>query len=82
MAHEQALWREAQPHLGSADRKILDRFSSAGQHVLDGAPGKVGYFLGYRIIEDFVRRNGPQSWRKLYDMPLNDVVSATRFAAK
>ena len=80
--NEPALWREAQAHLESTDRKVLDRFSAAGQHVIPGAPGKVGYFLGYRIIEDFVRRNGPQSWRKVYEMPLAELVAATRFVSK
>jgi hypothetical protein len=78
--HEQALWQEARPHLTSKDRKVLDTFFSSRRHGVAGAPGKVGYFLGYRIVEDFVRRNGAKSWRKLYDLPLEDIVSATRFA--
>jgi hypothetical protein len=82
VANEQTLWREAQAHLDSTDRKVLDRFSSASQQVIAGAPGKAGYFLGYRIIEDFVRRNGPQSWRRVYGMSLAEVVSATRFASR
>jgi hypothetical protein len=79
--HEAALWQEARPQLTSKDRKVLDTFSSASRSVLAGAPGKAGYFLGYRIVDDFVRRNGAQSWRRLYDMPLADIISATRFAA-
>ena len=80
--HETALWQQALPNLASTDRKILDRFSAVNQHVIEGAPGKIGYFLGYRIVEDFVRRNGSLSWRKLYEMPLDDLVSATRFSRK
>jgi hypothetical protein len=80
--HEPALWREARSELASTDRKVLDRFSSARQKIMPGAPGKIGYFLGYRIIDDFVRRHGPLSWRKLYDMPLDEIVPATRFASR
>jgi hypothetical protein len=80
--NERTLWSEAQTHLESTDRRILDRFSAAGQPVIPGAPGKIGYFLGYRIVEDFVRQNGPQSWRKVYEIPLADLVSAGRFASK
>jgi hypothetical protein len=29
-----------------------------------------------------VRQNGPQSWRKVYEIPLADLVSAGRFASK
>jgi hypothetical protein len=29
-----------------------------------------------------VRRHGPLSWRKLYDMPLDEIVPATRFASR
>jgi hypothetical protein len=80
--HEPALWREAQLHLESTDRKVLDRFFAARQPVIPGAPGKIAYFLGYRIIADFVRQNGPHSWNKVYDMPVAKLVSATRFASK
>ena len=80
--HETELWQQALPHLESGDRKILDRFSAVNQRVIEGAPGKIGYFLGYRIVEDFVRRNGSMSWRKLYEMPLQELVASTRFAPK
>jgi uncharacterized protein YjaZ len=49
--HETELWQQALPHLESGDRKILDRFSAVNQRVIEGAPGKIGYFLGYRIVE-------------------------------
>lgn len=78
--HETALWQQALPHLASTDRKIVDRFFAVNQRVLDGAPGKIGYFLGYRIVEDFVRRNGSMSWRKLYELPLADLLSSSRFS--
>jgi hypothetical protein len=77
--HEPLLWREARGHLSSTDRKTLDRFSSVSQSLVAGAPGKIGYFLGYRIVEDFVRRNGVDSWRQLYEMPLDRIVASTRF---
>lgn len=80
--HEAELWQQALPHLGSADRKNLDRFLAVNQRVIDGAPGKIAYFLGYRIVEDFVRRNGAMSWRKLYEMPLDELVSSTRLSGK
>jgi hypothetical protein len=78
--HEATLWDHARPQLRSTDRKVLDTFASAARRLVDGAPGKAGYFLGYRIVEDFVKRNGPQSWRKLYDLPLDTILSQTRFS--
>lgn len=80
--HESTLWAQARTELNSKDRKVLDTFSSAGTRIADGAPGKIGYFLGYRIVDDFVQRNGPESWRKLYDMRLADILAATRFSTE
>jgi uncharacterized protein YjaZ len=80
--HEAELWQQALPNLVSTDRKILDRFLAVNQRVIDGAPGKIAYFLGYRIVEDFVRRNGSLSWRKLYEMPPDELVSSTRFSRR
>jgi uncharacterized protein YjaZ len=45
------------------------------EHVRPGAPGKVGYYLGYRIVEEYVRRRGPDAWRELYDLPLAEILA-------
>ncbi len=79
LSHEARLWREAAPHLGSTDRAVLHRYTAAGARPEPAAPGKLGYFLGYRIVQAYVAKHGPNSWRDLYDMPLDRIVNTSGY---
>lgn len=69
LEHERELWAAVRPHLASRERATADRLFSAGTRPLDGGPPKVGYFVGYRVVQAYVDRHGPESWRRLYDLP-------------
>jgi hypothetical protein len=77
--HERELWELAVPHLRSRDREVIDPFRSARARVMPGAPGKIGYFLGYRMVEEYVARHGAASWRDIFDLPLASVLSESGY---
>ena len=81
VAHERELWAAAEPLLRSRERRVLDRFAAARERPLPGGPGKVGYFLGYRIVDAYVRRHGAESWRSLFEMPYAEILEGSGYAA-
>jgi hypothetical protein len=78
LRHERELWTMLRPYFQSTHPDVFDVFFMYDQHVQPEAPGKIGYFLGYRIIESYVRRHGADSWRDLYDMDVARILEESR----
>ena len=55
-----------QQFAASDDPEVGNRFADRGVHISEGHPGAIGYYLGFRIVEDYVARNGADSWKDLY----------------
>lgn len=52
----------------SNDENQSRDFSSRNYKIGEKYPGAIGYYLGFRIVEEFVKRNGEDSWKKIYTM--------------
>lgn len=50
----------------TTDRNIIDAFRNRGSKLNEKLPGAIGYYIGYRIIESYVAKNGPDSWRDVF----------------
>jgi uncharacterized protein YjaZ len=74
LAHERELVAAVRPLLGSRARADTDLIASRSSHLIEGAPGATGYFLGLRIVEAYVARHGTDSWKDLYDLPAGVVL--------
>jgi hypothetical protein len=82
LRHERELWTMLQRYFDSTHPDVFDAFFMYDQHVLPDAPGKIGYFLGYRVVEAYVKRNGADSWRALYDMDVAEIFDASRVTGR
>ena len=79
LLHEDEIWRTAKPDLQSRDEQVLFRFRAARERILPEAPGKIGYFLGYRIIEAYVARQDVDAWRRVFDLPSATILSGSGY---
>lgn len=50
----------------SDDPVARDSFADRSVHVSEGYPGAIGHYLGFRMVEEYVARNGSDSWKELY----------------
>ncbi|WP_326983914.1 cyclin family protein [Chryseobacterium sp. MYb264] len=50
----------------STDQKIINQFRSRSFSISPELPGAIGYFIGYHIIKNYVKKNGKQSWKNVY----------------
>jgi len=55
-----------QQFASSDDPEVSNGFADRGVHISEGYPGAIGYYLGFRIVEEYVARNGAGSWKDLY----------------
>jgi uncharacterized protein YjaZ len=82
LAHEAELWAAAQPLLSSRERAVHDRFRSANTRIIAEGPRKVGYFLGYRIVDAYVKRHGTSSWQMLFELPMAKILQDSGYAPR
>ncbi|HEU5050355.1 MAG TPA: DUF2268 domain-containing putative Zn-dependent protease [Gemmatimonadales bacterium] len=74
LAHERELLAAVRPILASRERKDSDRVASRSDHLIEGAPGAGGYFLGFRLVQAYLEKRGKDAWREIYDLPVAEVV--------
>lgn len=57
----------------STDKKIINQFRSRNFSILPKKlPGAIGYYIGYNIVKNYVKKNGKDSWKKIYtESPLS-----------
>ena len=79
LAHEAELIGATRPYLRSRTRADLNRFASRSERVVAAGAPAVAYFLGFRIVQEYVAKHGPASWADLIDLPVRDVVSRSGY---
>ena len=58
----------------SKDEKIADNLASRSYKINDNLPGAIAYYLGFRIVEEYVKQNGEDSWKDIYKKKPIDVL--------
>jgi hypothetical protein len=79
LEHETALKAIAKPLLLSKDIAFVNPFFSRDAKPVAGGPGAISYFLGFRMIESYVRANGKDSWKDILDMPAQEVLRKSNY---
>jgi len=42
--------------------------------LFENAPGAIGYYVGFKICVEYVKRNGKSSWKNIYKEPVDMVL--------
>lgn len=56
-------------------RKLADRSHYIGENF----PGAIGYFIGFRIVENYVKIHGENSWKDIYKMTPLEVLEKSQY---
>jgi len=78
--HESQLWALAKENLWSTDQQLISQYRRADRRVVSGAPVKVGYFLGYRLVEAYVSRHGESSLTGVFQLPVRVVLEDSGYS--
>lgn len=79
LEHEEDLWNLVEDRLSTRNPDEIRPFRAAGTRPIKGGPGKVGYFLGYRIVQAYVDRHAPDSWLDLYDLDAAQILEESGY---
>ena len=60
------------------DEKLSRQFADRNYKFKENYPGAVGYYLGFRIVEEFVKNNGKNSWKEIYTIPQKEVLEKSK----
>ncbi|WP_124642569.1 gliding motility protein GldB-related protein [Amniculibacterium aquaticum] len=67
----------AKYHLNK-EESVARQFADRNTKIGEGFPGAIGYFIGYRIVEEYVKRYGKNSWKDLYTASPLDILNKSR----
>lgn len=60
------------------DEKLSRQFADRNYKFKENSPGAVGYYLGFRIVEEFVKHHGKNSWKEIYTMTQKEVLEKSK----
>lgn len=80
LENEKRIFEKAKPLLFSTNGKDYNELGTAERNsFMQDSPGRLGYFIGYRIIEEYVKRNGEDSWTEVYTIPIRKLLKESEY---
>ncbi len=52
----------------SKDKEVIDQFGTRNHRIKKELPGAIGYFIGYKIVDSYVQLHGTDSWKDIYHL--------------
>lgn len=71
--HETEIVRLIGDTYNSSDAGQIVKFGNRKFKFKDNYPGAIGYFIGFRIVEEYVKKFGEGSWKEIYALPASTV---------
>lgn len=77
-AHEQEVMALLQKHFKSNDNQLSRQFAMRNFQFTEEMPAAIGYYIGYRIVEEYVKQKGPNSWKEIYSLDPGEVFKKSK----
>ncbi|RZM30243.1 MAG: hypothetical protein EOO88_01620 [Pedobacter sp.] len=80
IAHEQEIFQKVKKYFYETGENPL--LNNNRLKLFPDAPKTLFYWLGFRIIESYVEKNGPNSWKELYNLPSEEIFNRSGYESK
>lgn len=78
--NEKMIFEKLRPFLFTSNPDHALALASRSDKIFkNGGPGAIGYYIGYRIVEAYVEKHGPNSWTDIYRMPVRTLWEKSGF---
>jgi len=61
---------------------MISKFGSRNAKIKENLPGAIGYFIGFKIVEEYVLKHGSESWKDIYTLSSEEVLEKSQFFKK
>jgi len=78
LENEKQLFNQLYKYFTLSDQDSINRFVARNLKFDEKLPGAIGYYLGFRIIEEYVKLNGPNSWKDIYSLSPQVVLNKSK----
>ncbi|MCK7528575.1 MAG: DUF2268 domain-containing putative Zn-dependent protease [Ignavibacteriales bacterium] len=72
--NESTIFNKLKPFLFTNNSEHAMALADPWSKVFKDGPGAIGYFLGYRICESYVKKNGEDSWKDIFTTSVKDIL--------
>jgi len=79
LEREAELWGALNTIAASTTRDDVDRVAARHERLVEGGPPAAGYFLGYRVVQAWLSRQGADRWPQLLRMPVRQVLEESGY---
>lgn len=66
----------------SNDKELANNFANRAYRFSEDYPGAIGYYIGFRIVEEYVKQNGENSWKEIYNLKPKTVLKKSKILRK
>ena len=80
ITHESELWDMAVEQLEDTSRAIIRQYQGADVQLHPDGPTRIGYFLGYRIMEAYIARHGRDALVELFRLPARKILDDSGYS--
>ncbi len=63
----------------STDKSVIDFFRNRSAHLNDKFPGAIGYYIGFKIVDAYVKKNGKDSWKDIFKKSPKEIYEKSGF---
>jgi hypothetical protein len=77
--NEAVIYKKLKPFLLTNNAEHAQALANRGQKIFKDGPGAIGYFLGYRICQTYINKNGKNSWKDIYTMPVKEILEKSGY---
>ena len=63
----------------STDEAIINVFRNRSDKLNEKLPGAIGYYMGYLIVEAYVQKFGPESWKDIFSKSPKEIYELSGF---
>jgi uncharacterized protein YjaZ len=78
LKNETMIYAKLNPYLFTNNSEHAIALADRSQKIFKDGPGAIGYFLGYRICDAYVKNNGAESWKDILTTPVRDILQKSR----
>lgn len=63
----------------ATDKSVIDFFRNRSAHLKEQFPGAIGYYIGFRIVDAYVKKHGKDSWKDIFRKSPREIYEKSGF---